>query len=248
MTWQGFEYRLISPEDHDRIKALHEECFPVRYSDSFYRNACMGQGFRGGSLYTCLCVEQATKLVVGFIIAQVQPENEVEDTGLLGVRLSPNVVSSETGRAVESDASVRQVCYILTLGLDNAYRRAGLGSRLLEYCIAYARSNRNCGAVYLHVIHNNPSAIAFYKRNDFLQLRSLSNFYIINGERHTAFLLIFYINGFQRPGATWQRLLTSMRNAVGGVLSWLSGLWYSEAQATTELADAEEGKGELNTV
>lgn len=248
MTSTTFEYRLISPEDHDRIKALHEECFPVRYSDSFYRNACMGQGFRGGSLYTCLCVEQATKLVVGFIIAHVQPENEVEDTGLLGVRLSPDIGSSETGRAVESDAgSVRQVCYILTLGLDSAYRRAGLGSRLLEHCIAYARCNRNCGAVYLHVIHNNPSAIAFYKRNDFLQLRSLSNFYIINGERHTAFLLIFYINGFQRPGATWQRLLASMRNAVGGVISWLSGLWYPEPPQATEAAEG-KGGGELDPV
>ena len=231
----GFAFRSIDPTDHDVIKALHEECFPVKYSDRFFRDACMGKGFRGGDLYTCLCVEQATQRVVGFIFAQIQTETEAEDKGLLGARSPGNLLMPTSGgggggqqqqqqqqNSASSPSGARYVCYILTLGLVTAYRRSGLGSQLLEHCVNHARANPNCGAVYLHVIHNNPAAIAFYKRNDFLHLRTLSHFYVINGESHTALLLIFYINNFSRPA--WHRLLLSVRSVFDGVVSWFASL------------------------
>jgi len=244
----GFAFRSIDPTDHDVIKALHEECFPVKYSDRFFRDACMGKGFRGGDLYTCLCVEQATQRVVGFIFAQIQTETEAEDKGLLGARSPGNLLMPTSGGGVggaqqqqqqqqqeqqqqqqqqqqnsaSSPSGARYVCYILTLGLVTSYRRSGLGSQLLEHCVNHARANPNCGAVYLHVIHNNPAAIAFYKRNDFLHLRTLSHFYVINGESHTALLLIFYINNFSRPA--WHRLLLSVRSVFDGVVFWFASL------------------------
>jgi len=205
----------------------------VRYSDRFYRDGCLVLGFRGGPLYTCLCVERSSQRVIGFIFAQIQPESEIQDKGLLGSQLPSTSTSidkheEEQKRHKTSNGSSlvlgkghsRSLCYILTLGLTAAYRRSGLGSLLLERCVAYAQSNKSCGAVYLHVIHNNPSAIAFYKRNSFIHLRTLGDFYVVNGESHTAFLLILYINNFQSP--IWHRLLLNVRSAVGGVWGWIA--------------------------
>ena len=48
---EEFEYRVIQPGDYETIKSLHEEFFPVRYSDKFFRDACVGIGFRGGELF-----------------------------------------------------------------------------------------------------------------------------------------------------------------------------------------------------
>jgi len=216
-----FLFRAVDPQDQDVIKALHEECFPVRYSEKFFRDACQGRGFRGGAMYTCLCVDKASQRVVGFIFAQIQSESEAEDKSLLGNRAA--LASPATAIASNSSSSQRRVCYILTLGLETAYRRFGLGTQLLDHCIDHARSDADCGAVYLHVIHNNPTAIAFYKRSAFIHLRTLTNFYIINGESHTALLLILYINNFQRP--SWSRLLLTMRTVFDDVVNWLSSLF-----------------------
>lgn len=38
----GVELRPIIPSDRDELKALHEEWFPVKYSDSFYENVVHG--------------------------------------------------------------------------------------------------------------------------------------------------------------------------------------------------------------
>jgi ribosomal protein S18 acetylase RimI-like enzyme len=201
-----YEYRVIQPGDYATIKSLHEEFFPVRYSDKFFRDACVGIGFRGGELFTCLCVHKASQEVVGFLLAQLLPEHENEDPGLLG------------SSSVASLHSHSLVCYILTLGVKDAQRRTGLGSVLLQRCITFAESNRHCGAVYLHVIHNNPSAIAFYKRNGFLHLRTLRGFYMIAGQQQTAFLLILYVNSYPPP--LWYRLFTGWSRAVDGLLSF----------------------------
>ena len=247
----SYQFREIEPTDHDVIKALHEECFPVRYSDRFYRDACMGLGFRGGPLYTCLCVERSSQQVIGFIFAQIQPESEIQDKGLLGSQLPSTSTSTSTSTSsdkheeeqknhkankgsslVPGKGNSRSLCYILTLGLTAAYRRSGLGSLLLERCVSYAQSYKSCGAVYLHVIHNNPSAIAFYKRNSFIHLRTLGDFYVVNGESHTAFLLILYINNFQSP--VWHRLLLNVRSAVGGVWCWIADFFSLTSSSSTD--------------
>lgn len=221
-----YSFRVIAPNDHERIKALHEECFPIRYSDRFFHEACLGIGFEGGNLYTSLAVLRTTGEVVGFIFAQIMPESECGDSGLLDRKghhhQGGNLTNNNNGGKNSSNKSNTEdmsfVCYILTLGLKQAYRRSGLGSKLLAQCIAYAESNRHCGAVYLHVIHNNPGAIAFYRRHDFIHFRSLNSFYSIDGTNHTAYLYIFYINDFQGP--LLYRLLSKVQSSIGMVLTW----------------------------
>jgi hypothetical protein len=32
----GFVYNTVTSDDRDELKAIHEECLPVKYSDKFY--------------------------------------------------------------------------------------------------------------------------------------------------------------------------------------------------------------------
>jgi ribosomal protein S18 acetylase RimI-like enzyme len=48
-----------------------------------------------------------------------------------------------------------------------------VASALLAECIAEARRQPKCGAVYLHVKADNISALRFYEKNGFQNLRYL---------------------------------------------------------------------------
>lgn len=167
-------YRSIQESDFQRIKDLHEEFFPVRYNEQFFRDSCRGIGVNGGRLYTCLAVrsdeqssfENITNFgviggtVVGFIFAQFVPYADSEDKYI--IKLKTNVRKRE------------ELFYILTLGVCKEYRRIGLGNKLLAQCTNYANQNPRCCCIYLHVIHSNSSAIRFYEKVNFLKFKSIN--------------------------------------------------------------------------
>lgn len=224
-------YRSIREEDFDEIKSLHEECFPIRYGDKFYKDACKGIGIDGGELFTWIAVETAPnqcqsevsssssssasghgkvehgtrERVVGFIFAQFLPAAQAEDRYIF-----------------DSSNMPEKMFYILTLGSMRTYRRIGLGSALLAKCTDYAETIKSCGAVFLHVIHYNTAAIKFYERNDFEYFRELSAFYFIDEQYWTAYLYVKYMHGFDAP--FWHRLIANAQKAtVATVSSWI--LW-----------------------
>lgn len=143
-------FRPVAVTDYDEIKRLHEELFPVKYADNFYTDVCNGKGLHGVSIFSNIAVSTQTGEMVGFIIGQFVPTHKCEDTDLF----------SFTINSTQPDC----VCYILTLGLIDRYRRSGLGTKLVQSCQSYAEANSRCGALYLHVIHYNENAIRFYKR------------------------------------------------------------------------------------
>lgn len=125
----GVTFREIQSTDFQVIKELHEELFPVKYSDVFYENTCNGKGVGGGKLYSSLAVVSGQ--VVGFLLAQmVLYPSKCEDKDLFS-----------------HDKQPKYVCYILTLGLTKEYRRSGLGTALIRQCEEYASLNWDCGAV-----------------------------------------------------------------------------------------------------
>ena len=83
---------------------------------------------------------------------------------------------------------------------------------------------KQCGAVYLHVIHDNEAAIRFYCKNGFRCYRSLGSFYVIDKQSHTAYLYILYVNGCE--GSALKRLLHQALAAtdtlVQSTLQWVS--------------------------
>jgi ribosomal protein S18 acetylase RimI-like enzyme len=130
MDLLNVKFREIIDDDFDVLKSLHEEFFPVRYADSFYKEVCEHRGVNGGTLFTRVALSASNNEVIGFVIAQLFPMNECDDKDLFTFGYE-----------------AKSVCYILTLGLKKDYRRIGLGSKLISFCIDYSCSNPYCGAV-----------------------------------------------------------------------------------------------------
>jgi ribosomal protein S18 acetylase RimI-like enzyme len=155
---RSIHFRPICASDFQEIKALHEEFFPVKYSDSFYKEACQSIGINKSHLFTAIAMD--SNKIIGFVFAQFIPLSESEDRSL-----------------VKSNAKYLDACYILTLGIKPEYRRTGLASKLLLQCIDYAKLNKQCGVIYLHVIRGNTSAISFYEKNHFEFFREIAGNY-----------------------------------------------------------------------
>lgn len=131
-TKPSVTFREIESSDFQVIKDLHEELFPVNYSDTFYQNTCDGIGIGGGKIYSSLAVVSGQ--VVGFILAQMMLyPSKCEDKDLFSIDKQP-----------------KYVCYVLTLGLTKEYRRSGLGTTLIKRCEEFASMNWECGAVRLY--------------------------------------------------------------------------------------------------
>ena len=56
-------YRQLAPTDIDEIKSIHNDLFPVKYSDSFFTSACAGRGMNDGELFTSIATYQG--VIVG---------------------------------------------------------------------------------------------------------------------------------------------------------------------------------------
>jgi hypothetical protein len=64
----------------------------------------------------------------------------------------------------------------------------------------------------LHVLDTNHPAISFYRRNHYLELRFLRDFYYFDQAYHSAYLYILYLNGYKAPITA--RLWNSTRYAA----------------------------------
>lgn len=95
--------------------------------------------------------------ILGAVTASTLPLAKVED---------PDLIASD-------DDEHTHVMYILTLGSRASVRRKGIASALLQECIDQAWRQPECGAVYLHVKADNVSALRFYEKNGFRNLRFL---------------------------------------------------------------------------
>lgn len=95
--------------------------------------------------------------ILGAVTASTLPLAKIEDPELLA----------------DDDDVHTHVMYILTLGCRSSVRRRGIASALLQECIDQAGRQPQCGAVYLHVKADNVSALRFYEKNGFQNLRFL---------------------------------------------------------------------------
>jgi ribosomal protein S18 acetylase RimI-like enzyme len=129
MTEDGVVFRSINIDDFKVIKSLHEDFFPIRYSDSYYIDVCKGRS-RSGELFTRVAVSQVNNEIVGFVIAQIQQLDLCEDKDLFRIA-----------------STARKICYILTLGMKETHRRFGLGTKLINLCTEYSKFFLDCGAV-----------------------------------------------------------------------------------------------------
>uniref|UniRef100_A0A915ISP8 N-alpha-acetyltransferase 60 n=1 Tax=Romanomermis culicivorax TaxID=13658 RepID=A0A915ISP8_ROMCU len=148
--------RYLSENDVKDVKSLCGDIFPVEYPDFWYNDIATDP-----SLWSMAAVSRDK--LVGICIAEVKRLNNCnsEDRDILSKSFPANT----------------PVCYILSLGVDKAWRRRGIASILLDQLLAYVKNTSNYGmtgnsacqikAVYLHVLVSNMEAISFYERRKF---------------------------------------------------------------------------------
>jgi ribosomal protein S18 acetylase RimI-like enzyme len=118
--------------------------------------------------------------ILGAVTASTLPLTKVEDPGLIA----------------SDDAVHTHVMYILTLGSRASVRRKGIASALLQECIDQAWRQPECGAVYLHVKADNISALRFYEKNGFRNLRYLqgaSTWTLLGHGRKFLIVFVLYV-------------------------------------------------------
>eukprot|EP01091_Cochliopodium_minus_P019471 TRINITY_DN8193_c0_g1_i1.p1 TRINITY_DN8193_c0_g1~~TRINITY_DN8193_c0_g1_i1.p1 ORF type:complete len:168 (-),score=38.97 TRINITY_DN8193_c0_g1_i1:81-584(-) len=75
------------------------------------------------------------------------------------------------------------VIYIMTVGVLPPYRRAKIGSKLIDFIEEFAkeknkdRKDNKIKKIYLHVQVNNDSAISFYSKLGFVNVEKLVGYY-----------------------------------------------------------------------
>jgi hypothetical protein len=85
-------------------------------------------------------------------------------------------------------------------------------------------------------MHGNDSAIKLYEKNQFQQLRSISDFYYISGKYYSSFVYTFYLSGYSAPVYTslftwWNELTLVSWNRVTSFFVHLFSphSWYMSA-------------------
>jgi ribosomal protein S18 acetylase RimI-like enzyme len=230
-TPADFGFRSVRPGDFDRIRAIHRDLFPIQYADAFLSNATNGIGLNDSPLFSSIATAKDNDDdIIGFIFCQFIDRGRCEES-----------------EALHAQAPASQTCYILTLGIVPQYRRAGLGVVLLNHCLEYAQSNRDCGMVYLHVIDYNLPGIYFYEKHGFVCANEIPGFYNIKGVDYSAFAYIYYMHGNYPP--TFLRMYGSIRKHSLSVLNTLRG-WvgsiFPAAAAATVSAEYMDGESFRN--
>ncbi|POM70484.1 Acetyltransferase (GNAT) family, partial [Phytophthora palmivora] len=77
---------------------------------------------------------------------------------------------------VEGGTEGLERTYIMTLGVVESYRRARIGTRLLQGVIAQSIQD-GVVQIYLHVQTSNTAALRFYRSHDFEATQILRNYY-----------------------------------------------------------------------
>ena len=206
------EYRPVQPNDLNELKQLHELFFPLSYSDAFYNRAVKGIGIHGKRLYSIIVIDNIINenniiipKMVGFVLAQFINVLDCGDESLYY-------------HSLFQIPKHNKVCYILTIGIIETYRKHGIATYLIKQVIQYAKSNSKCGCVYLHVIDYNKVAMQFYENNNFIKLRYIEEFYTIHNQPYSSYLYIYYMNDALNPDSN---------NITSNISNYFNNIWVS---------------------
>jgi ribosomal protein S18 acetylase RimI-like enzyme len=231
----SIHFRPLRESDRDEIKKLHEELFPVDYTDHFYDTVVKNLGMDDKPLFSCIAVAQRDdenddeehlhqtlfdsnlKHDAWKILAEYMGVDEIQGDGLYDkwtsscstVLQGETIVGCVVGTFIDVENAPPDIVselvlnptrhtkmfYIMTLGSSEAFRKRGLGSKLIQDCIDVVEGIDNCGVIYLHVITYNDAAIRFYERLGFHRIQQIKEYYTINGEKFDCYLYARFANG-----------------------------------------------------
>ena len=216
-------FRPLQSSDRHRIQQLHEQWFPVSYSDDFYDDLVNNHRLStsGDQLFTCVAIlndknggtsSEDSQLFCQAVGAdsfpsqqQRQPQlsqqsQQEEEETVIGCAVGTFIHHSRLSPAtsellVPNSQQHSRLFYIMTLGTVEEYRNLGVATSLIQKCMGQVEQNKTCGALYLHVIPYNHAAIRFYEKLGFYRVSTIPDYYAIDDKNYDCYLYAKYYHG-----------------------------------------------------
>lgn len=155
----------IAELDHghmDAVRAIHTECFPVKYTDRFYRSL-----FAQAAVHVNLVAVDEGGQVVGVVTARDSEERRPSDDA---TELCPCIAPTDVPWPCNPWCAfwccceaVNRTGYVMTLGVTAAMRGCGIGRRLLRESMLRLFRDHGCADIALDCLPENEAAIALYQ-------------------------------------------------------------------------------------
>lgn len=181
--------------DMKEVIKLHEECFPLAYDDKFYNSIFVDKKYGGCDILSVIAYSDKFKNnVIGAAVLQLKgrARDKIDHWEF--------ILNEEITKNENSSSS-----YLMTLAVTEKYRRYGVASKLISFCIGYIEKDPFSFALYLHTPDDNIGAQKFYEKYGFLKVGQIKDFYYINQRYQDGYIYSFYIHGGYPPAKKEER-------------------------------------------
>jgi ribosomal protein S18 acetylase RimI-like enzyme len=158
----NIKYRKINETDLEEIKNLHNEWFPIKYDESFFK-VILNKTNKNYITLTAVYEIDNKEYIIGLLLGETKTEEQYN-----------NQVSEEFRKFHFFTKTYRYI-YIMTLGVIDECRGLKIATQLIEK-IVYEYSPE---VIFLHVVDYNKTAINFYLNNKFYEASVIRNYYHI---------------------------------------------------------------------
>jgi len=148
MSNAGFNIRVFTTDDLERVMHINKTCLPENYTTYFYRD-----------LYQ--------RYPETFLVA----ESDGEIQGYILCRIEKGF--SKVGRMLPV-----RLCHIVSIAVLADYRRMGMGSNLLVEAMKQSVKHYDASECYLEVRVSNDAAIELYNKLEFMKVKKNYGYYM----------------------------------------------------------------------
>ena len=148
MSDTGFNIRVFTTDDLERVMEINKTCLPENYTTYFYRD-----------LYK--------RYPQTFLVAEVDGEIQ----GYVLCRIEKGF--SKVGRMLPV-----RLCHIVSIAVMVEHRRMGMGSDLLVEAMKQSVKHYDASECYLEVRVSNDAAVELYNKLEFLKVKRNYGYYM----------------------------------------------------------------------
>ena len=148
MSDTGFNIRVFTTDDLERVMHINKTCLPENYTTYFYRD--LYQRYPETFL-----VAESDGEIQGYILCRIE-KGFSKVVRMLPVRL----------------------CHIVSIAVLADYRRMGMGSNLLVEAMKQSVKHYDASECYLEVRVSNDAAIELYNKLEFMKVKKNYGYYM----------------------------------------------------------------------
>lgn len=198
------EYKPMSKSHLSEIQKLHKEWFPINYDPDYFSSILSNPSSCYHSiLATYPHPSSNTDLILGCLLMEMQPLSykfKDHSSDEILCELSNEISFTEDMNCSLSFSDF--TCgYIMTLGVIDECRRMKVGSTLLSKAIDICLKDDFCICAYLDVVTYNKSAISFYRKNHFVEVTTIKNYYHVYGNVYDSFVYVRVLTQKEKTAA-----------------------------------------------